>query len=59
MATIVHVDGKTPSQPKGCCPEILASFTETDANIQSENDYSIAFTVALGDFDMFIGGGLC
>jgi beta-lactamase superfamily II metal-dependent hydrolase len=54
--TIVHVDGKTPSHPNGCRPEILDYFNETATNPPSENDYSVAFVVSLGDFDMFIGG---
>jgi beta-lactamase superfamily II metal-dependent hydrolase len=54
--TIVHVDGKTPSSPQGCRPEILSYFPDTAINPPSENDYSVAFIVSLGNFDMFIGG---
>lgn len=56
VTTIVHVDGKTPLSPCGCRPEILAYFDLTATSPPSENDYSVAFTVSLGDFDMFIGG---
>jgi hypothetical protein len=56
--TIVHVDGKTPSNLNSCCPEILDYFPETAMNPPSENNYSVVFTISLGEFDMFIGGNV-
>ena len=36
--TIVHVDGKTPSNLNSCCPEILDYFPETAMNPPSEKE---------------------
>jgi beta-lactamase superfamily II metal-dependent hydrolase len=69
MLDITNVDTRTPGCPDGwgsrsdlSCggeyvwPSEVLGDHRTDPSVPSENDYSIGFTISLGDFDMYIGG---